>query len=71
MRTTITVDDEKIETAKELTGIEDTASVMRAALDALIQQEAARRLIAMGGTMPDLEETPRRRQEPDDFAMAQ
>ena len=61
MRATVTLDDAKVANAKERTGITDTASLMREALDALIQREAAHRLAALGGTMPDLEITPRRR----------
>ena len=61
MRATVTLDDEKVANAKERTGITDTASLMRAALDTLIQCEAAKRLASLGGTMPDLEPIPRRR----------
>jgi len=61
MRATVTLDDAKVANAKERTGITDTASLMREALDALIQREAAHRLAALGGTMPDLELPPRRR----------
>lgn len=61
MRATVTLDDAKVANAKERTGITDTASLMREALDALIQREASHRLAALGGTMPDLELTPRRR----------
>lgn len=65
MRTTITVDDELFETAKEYTGIEEKSALMREALKSLIAREAGRRLARMGGTMPDLEDIPRRRQEPE------
>jgi hypothetical protein len=34
---------------------------VRAALKALVEREAARRLARMGGTAPDLKLTPRRR----------
>lgn len=61
MRATVTLDDAKVTNAKERTGITDTASLMREALDALIQREASHRLAALGGTMPDLQPTPRRR----------
>ena len=61
MRATVTLDDAKVANAKERTGITDTASLMREALDALIQREAARRLAALGGTMPELEAVPRHR----------
>ncbi len=60
MRATVTLDDAKVANAKERTGISDTASLMRDALDALIQREASHRLAALGGSMPDLEPTPRR-----------
>ncbi len=61
MRATVTLDDAKLANAKERTGITDTASLMREALDALIQREASHRLAALGGSMPELEPTPRRR----------
>jgi hypothetical protein len=35
--------------------------LLREALKALIEREAARRLAALGGTMPELEDIPRRR----------
>lgn len=61
MRATVTLDDAKVANAKERTGITDTASLMREALDALIQREAAKRLAALGGTMPELKAVPRHR----------
>ncbi len=67
MRTTITVDDEKIERAKIMTGIEDTASLMRAALDALIQKEGARQMLQAGGTLPGIAGVPRNRLDEDDL----
>ncbi len=48
MRATVTLDDAKVANAKDRTGITDTASLMREALDALIQKEAAQRLAAFG-----------------------
>jgi len=65
MRTTITIDDELLETAKEYTGIEEKSALVREALKSLIAREAGRRLVLMGGTMPDLEDVPRRRFEPE------
>jgi hypothetical protein len=38
--------------------------VVRAALEALIQREASRRLARLGGSMPELEDIPRRRPDP-------
>jgi len=65
MRTTVTIDDELLAQAHEATGIDERASLIRAGLKALVEREAARRLILMGGTMPDLDAVPRRRFEPD------
>jgi len=61
MRTTIALDDELVERAQEFTGIAEKSALIRAALKALIQQEAARRLAALGGTMPELEDISRLR----------
>jgi Arc/MetJ family transcription regulator len=60
MRTTITLDDKLIETAKEFSGLEETSAVIREALRALVEREAGRRLILMGGSDPNAE-MPRRR----------
>ena len=63
MRTTITLDDELLRTAQEFTGVAEKTALIREALKSLIQREAARRLAALGGTMPELEDIPRRRIE--------
>jgi hypothetical protein len=47
--------------AAELTGIEDPDMLVREALRSLIAREAGRRLIALGGTMPDIKVPPRER----------
>jgi len=47
--------------ARELSGIEDNDLLIEEALRALIAREAGRRLIQLGGTMPDLKVPPRRR----------
>ena len=49
MRTTITLDDELLATARSMTGIEETPSLIRAGLKALIEREAGRRLMRLGG----------------------
>ena len=64
MRTTVNLDDELLKDAKLLTGIDGTTQLVNAALKALVEREAARRLAKMGGTMPDLQPIPRRRSEP-------
>jgi Arc/MetJ family transcription regulator len=61
MRTTIALDDELIRLAQQYTGITEKAALVKMALTELVQREAARRLAALGGTMPDLKPIPRRR----------
>jgi len=61
MRTTIAVDDALLKNAKEMSGLKETGPLIRAALEALIQREAALRLSRLGGTEPQLEDIPRRR----------
>ncbi|MGA2850822.1 MAG: type II toxin-antitoxin system VapB family antitoxin [Terracidiphilus sp.] len=61
MRTTIALDDELIRQAQQYTGITEKAALIKLALTELVQREAARRLAALGGTMPDLKPIPRRR----------
>jgi Arc/MetJ family transcription regulator len=61
MRTTIALDDELLERAKEFTGITEKTELVREGLKALIHLAASRRLAALGGTMPELEDIPRRR----------
>lgn len=64
MRTTLILDDALLEEARELTGINEKTALVRAGLEALIAREAARRLAALGGTMPELKPIPRRRLPP-------
>ena len=61
MRTTVTLDDELVATAREYVDIRDMSGLLREALKSLIEREAARRLSALGGTEPQLEVAPRRR----------
>lgn len=61
MRTTLILDDELLARAKQATGIQKNSALVQAGLEALIQREAARRLAALGGTMPKLKDVPRRR----------
>lgn len=64
MRTTINLDDDLLAQAQELTGITERTALIREALTALVQREAARRLARLGGTMPDFPDIPRRRPDP-------
>jgi Arc/MetJ family transcription regulator len=61
MRTTVTLDDDLVRAAQEYTGITEKTALIRRALKELIHREASRRLAALGGTMPDLENIPRTR----------
>ncbi|MGA9473680.1 MAG: type II toxin-antitoxin system VapB family antitoxin [Terriglobales bacterium] len=61
MRTTIALDDDLVRTAQEFTGVAEKAALIREALKALIERESARRLASLGGTMPGLNNIPRRR----------
>ena len=65
MRTTITLDDETVARAQELTGLKEKSALVREALKALVERESARRLARLGGTEPDLAYVPRRRSEPE------
>jgi len=61
VRTTINIDDDLLKRAQELTEESEKTRLVRMALKALIEQEAARRLALLGGTMPNLKVPPRRR----------
>jgi len=64
MRTTLAIDDQLLAEAQAYTGIKERTALIREALTALIQREAARRLARLGGTQPHLRRAPRRRQKP-------
>jgi len=64
MRTTLIVDEDLIEQARDLTGIDEKTALVREGLRALVAMETARRLAALGGTEPELEDIPRRRPDP-------
>nr|WP_222858072.1 type II toxin-antitoxin system VapB family antitoxin [Rhizobium cauense] len=55
------LDDALLEKARSLTGTKETAALVRLALETLVRVESAKRLIALGGTMPEAEAAPRRR----------
>jgi Arc/MetJ family transcription regulator len=61
MRTTIALDDDLIRAAQEFTGLTERSALVREALKALIEREAARRLAELGGSSSTLESIPRRR----------
>ncbi len=61
MRTTVTLEDKLIADAQAYTGIQEKSALLREALKALIQREAAQRLRRLGGSDPDAAYIPRRR----------
>jgi Arc/MetJ family transcription regulator len=60
MRTTVTLDDELLARAEQLCGGLERSALLKEALRALVQRESARRLAALGGSEPALEQIPRR-----------
>ena len=64
MRTTLALDDELLATAQAYTGVMEKSALVREALKALVEREAARRLARLGGSEPDLRAPPRRRSKP-------
>lgn len=63
MRTTIALDDDLIAKAQAYTGVEEKTALVREALKALIQREAAKRLANLGGSQPGIKGAPRRRHD--------
>jgi Arc/MetJ family transcription regulator len=63
MRTTISLDDDLIAKAQAYTGLEEKTALVREALNALIQREAAKRLANLGGSQLGIKGAPRRRQD--------
>ena len=61
MRTTVNLDDQLLAQAQELCGPLERTTLLKEALQALVQRESARRLAALGGSEPRLEPIPRRR----------
>jgi Arc/MetJ family transcription regulator len=61
MRTTLVIDPDLLERARQLTGIRKKTALVHAGLEALIAREAARRLAALAGSEPRLRSIPRRR----------
>lgn len=64
MRTTIILDDELLERARQLSGLKEKTATVHAGLEALVARESARRLAALGGSEPGLRAPRRRRTAP-------
>lgn len=65
MRTTVTIDDELFDKALEMADPNmDRADIFREVFKTFIRVQAAKRLIALGGSTPDMQPVQRRREEP-------
>ncbi|UUZ51857.1 type II toxin-antitoxin system VapB family antitoxin [Massilia sp. B-10] len=65
MRTTVTIDDDLYRRALELADpAMDKADLFREAVKTFVRVQAAKRLAALGGTMPTISDIPRQRTEP-------
>lgn len=65
MRTTVTIDDDLYKKALEMAdpGM-DKADIFRESIKTFVRVQAAKRLAALGGTAPEIQEVPRRSGEP-------
>ena len=65
MRTTLTIDDELYQKAMQMAdpGMQK-ADLFREAINTFIRVQAAKRLAALGGSEPEMQTIPRRREEP-------
>jgi Arc/MetJ family transcription regulator len=61
MRTTLEIDDQLLADAQRVTRAPTKRALVEAGLQALLREEARRRAIALGGSMPDIDTPPRRR----------
>jgi Arc/MetJ family transcription regulator len=55
MRTTLTLDDELLAQAQQISGLKERSVLLREALLALVQRESAKRLAQLGGSEPQLQ----------------
>ena len=61
VRTTLNIDDQLMKRATQLTGVHEKTQLVRLGLEALISREAAKRLIKLGGSDPQVKAIRRRR----------
>lgn len=65
MRTTVTIEDALYQKALEIADPKmDKADIFREAMKTFIRVQAAKRLAALGGAQPDMNDIPRRGTEP-------
>ena len=62
MRTTVTLDDDLLARAEELTGVRERSALIRDAVELLVRIESGRQLAALGGSDSAAEAAPRSRQ---------
>ena len=64
MRTTVTIDDALYAKALEMADTNmDKSDIFREAIKTFVRVQTAKRLAALGGTMPEIQDVPRRRAE--------
>jgi hypothetical protein len=61
MRTTLNIEDNLLDKASKMTGINEKTALVRLGLEALIARESGKRLARLGGTQKQLEAIPRRK----------
>lgn len=67
MRTTVTIDDALYEQALEMADPDmDKANIFREAMKTFVRVQAAKRLAALGGKAPEIQDIPRRYSESSD-----
>jgi Arc/MetJ family transcription regulator len=65
MRTTVTIDDDLYAKALEMADPHiDKSDIFREAFKTFVRVQAAKRLALLGGTMPEMKDVPRRREDP-------
>lgn len=61
MKTTLILKDDLVEKAQELTQIKEKTALIHKGLEELIAKHARARLVALGGSDPEVKNIPRRR----------
>jgi len=65
MRTTVTIDDALYAKALEMADTNmDKSDIFREAMKTFVRVQSGKHLAALGGTMPEIQDVPRRREEP-------
>lgn len=64
MRTTVTLDDDLVKRAQELTGRSEVSAIVKMSLELLVTLEAGRRLARLGGSDPEASSGRRPRLDP-------